>query len=133
VGERKKAVTNDVDILTSDLVNYNLRPEDVSEGIACTVHAIAKISVKSIQTLHRAISLLKLFSEEQDLSATFAERSLAMTGKGDVPDSLPDEVVETVSTAAQISVKSCPALFRTISILKFSDEMQVKEKGVAKL
>jgi hypothetical protein len=41
VGERKKAVTNDVDILTSDLVNYSLRPEDVSEEVTETVSVIA--------------------------------------------------------------------------------------------
>jgi hypothetical protein len=48
-----------------------------------------------------------------------------MTGKGDIPDSLPDEVVETFSTAAQISVKSCPAMFRTLSFLKLPEEIQV--------
>jgi hypothetical protein len=41
-----------------------------------------------------------------------------MTGKGDVPDFLPDEVVETFSTAAQISGKSMLAMLRTISLLK---------------
>jgi hypothetical protein len=45
-----------------------------------TFSVIAKISGKSIRTLHRAISLLKLFSEEPELSATVAER-LKIVGK----------------------------------------------------
>ena len=55
----------DVDGVMSELVSYNRRPEDVSEEIALTVRAIIKISGKSIQTLHRAISLLKLSDEIQ--------------------------------------------------------------------
>jgi hypothetical protein len=41
VGETKKAVMNDVDNLTSNLVNYNLRPKDVSEEVTETFSVIA--------------------------------------------------------------------------------------------
>jgi hypothetical protein len=55
----------DVDGVMGVLVSYNRRPEDVSEEIALTVRAIVEISGKSTQTLHRAISLLKLSDEMQ--------------------------------------------------------------------
>ncbi len=55
----------DVDGVISVLVSYNRRPEDLPEEIANTLLAIAKISAKSIQSLYRAISLLKLPPEIQ--------------------------------------------------------------------
>ncbi|MCX5809822.1 MAG: ParB/RepB/Spo0J family partition protein [Proteobacteria bacterium] len=55
----------DVDGVMSDLVSYNRRPEDLPEEIALTVRAIIEIAGKSIQTLHRTISLLKLSDEIQ--------------------------------------------------------------------
>ncbi|MCX5813785.1 MAG: ParB/RepB/Spo0J family partition protein [Proteobacteria bacterium] len=55
----------DVDGVMSELVMYNRRPEDLPEEIAITVIAISEISGKSIMTLHRTISLLKLSSEIQ--------------------------------------------------------------------
>jgi hypothetical protein len=36
-------------------------PEDLPEEVTLTVKAIVEISGKSIQSLHRAISILKLF------------------------------------------------------------------------
>jgi len=55
----------DVDGVISVLVSYNRRPEDQPEEIANTLLAITKISAKSIQSLYRAISLLKLPTEIQ--------------------------------------------------------------------
>jgi len=51
------------------------------------------------------------------------ERSLAMKGK-EVPEDLSVEIVFTLNTTAQIAGKSCPALLRTISLLKLSDEIR---------
>jgi hypothetical protein len=62
----------------SELVNYNCSPEYVSEEVSLTVRETSEISGKSIQTLYRAISLLKLSSEE--LSATVPE-ILNISGK----------------------------------------------------
>ena len=47
----------------SELVSYDRRPEDLSKEIAETVSAIVVIVGKSIQSMHRAISLLKLSDE----------------------------------------------------------------------
>jgi len=55
----------DVDGAMNDLTSYNRRPEDVSEEIAFTVKAIIQIAGKSIPTLFRTISLLKLPDEIQ--------------------------------------------------------------------
>jgi hypothetical protein len=55
----------DVDGVMSELVNYDRRPEDLSGEIADTLSAIAEISGKSIRTLSRTISLLKLSPEIQ--------------------------------------------------------------------
>ncbi|MCX5816913.1 MAG: hypothetical protein NTX75_11850 [Proteobacteria bacterium] len=49
----------------SELIRYKLKPDDLSDKIAPTVGAIIEISGKSIQTLHRTISLLKLSPEIQ--------------------------------------------------------------------
>jgi hypothetical protein len=54
-----------LDGVMSTLVSYSRRPEDLPEEIALTVRAIIKISAKSIQTLHRIISLLKLVPKIQ--------------------------------------------------------------------
>jgi hypothetical protein len=54
-----------LDEVMSELVMYNRRPEDVLEEIALTLRAIMEISAKSMQTLHRTISLLKLSPEIQ--------------------------------------------------------------------
>ncbi|MCX5806761.1 MAG: ParB/RepB/Spo0J family partition protein [Proteobacteria bacterium] len=55
----------DVDGVMSELVNYNRSPEYVSEDFSATVAEISEISGKSIRTLHRTISLLKLSPEIQ--------------------------------------------------------------------
>ncbi|MCX5811164.1 MAG: hypothetical protein NT178_01265, partial [Proteobacteria bacterium] len=55
----------DIDGVMSELVMYNRRPEDLPEEIAINVIAISEISGKSIMTLHRTISLLKLSPEIQ--------------------------------------------------------------------
>ncbi|MCX5813433.1 MAG: hypothetical protein NT178_12965 [Proteobacteria bacterium] len=49
----------------SELVRYNFKPETLPEEIVLTVRTISKISAKSIQTMHRTISLLKLHPEIQ--------------------------------------------------------------------
>ncbi|MCX5811061.1 MAG: hypothetical protein NT178_00730, partial [Proteobacteria bacterium] len=49
----------------SELVMYDRRREDLSEEIACTVQAISEIAGKSISTVFRIISLLKLSPEIQ--------------------------------------------------------------------
>jgi hypothetical protein len=54
----------------SELVSYNRRPEDLPEEIALTVRAIIEISGKSIQTLHRTLSLLKLVPKIQEAVVT---------------------------------------------------------------
>lgn len=142
LGNRQLTKWYDVDSLMGELVNYDLSPDYVSEGFSDTVSETFQISVKSIKTLHIAIPPLKDFlrnrispqplrrflksSESQYGHWEFhplrlpRAKALTMTGKGDVPDFLPDEVVETFSTAAQISVKSYPALFRALSLLKLA-------------
>jgi len=55
-----------LDGVMSTLVSYNRRPEDLPEEIALTVRAIIEISAKSIQTMHRTISLLKLVPKIQE-------------------------------------------------------------------
>jgi hypothetical protein len=50
----------------SDLVSYNRRPEDLPKEIAITVIAISEIAGKSIMTLFRTISLLKLVPKIQE-------------------------------------------------------------------
>ena len=55
----------DVDGVMNELVKYDRRREDVSEIIACTVQAITEIVGKSISTMFRTISLLKLSPEIQ--------------------------------------------------------------------
>jgi len=55
----------DVDGVMNELVNYDRRPEDLSNEIADTLSATAEISGKSIRTLSRTISLLKLPPEIQ--------------------------------------------------------------------
>ena len=55
----------DVDGVMSELVNYNRSPDYVSEGFSATVAETLEISGKSIRTLHRTISLLKLPPEIQ--------------------------------------------------------------------
>ncbi|MCX5816102.1 MAG: hypothetical protein NTX75_07650 [Proteobacteria bacterium] len=61
----RQAKGYDVGSPTSDLVAYDRRPEDLPEEVAPTVGAMVEITGKSIQTLHREISLLKLFDEIQ--------------------------------------------------------------------
>ncbi len=56
----------DVEGVMSELVRYNLKPETLPEEIVLTVRTISEISAKSIQTLHRTISLLKLSDEIQE-------------------------------------------------------------------
>ena len=55
----------DVDGVMSELTSYNRRPENVPEEVAFTLKAIIEISGKSIPTMFRTISLLKLPSEIQ--------------------------------------------------------------------
>ncbi|MCX5816379.1 MAG: ParB/RepB/Spo0J family partition protein [Proteobacteria bacterium] len=55
----------DVDGVMSDLVRYNRKPETLPEEIVNTVITISEIVGKSIMTLHRTISLLKLSDEIQ--------------------------------------------------------------------
>jgi lactate dehydrogenase-like 2-hydroxyacid dehydrogenase len=55
----------DVGGVIAELVNVMRTPDYASEGVSETVSETAKIAIKSIQTLHRAISLLKLFDEIQ--------------------------------------------------------------------
>ena len=55
----------DVDGVMSDLVSYNRSPDYISQEISITVIEIYKIVGKSIITLHRTISLLKLSPEIQ--------------------------------------------------------------------
>jgi hypothetical protein len=55
----------DVNGVMNELTSYNRRPEDVPEEIAFTVKAIIEVSGKSIPTLFRTLSLLKLFDEIQ--------------------------------------------------------------------
>ena len=49
----------------SELVNYDRRPEGVSDVIAATVAAILQITGKSTKTLFNGLSLLKLSDEIQ--------------------------------------------------------------------
>ncbi|MEI8173891.1 MAG: ParB/RepB/Spo0J family partition protein, partial [Deltaproteobacteria bacterium] len=51
--------------LMSELVNYSRTPDYVPDAVSLTVRETVKISGKSIQTLHRSLSLLKLSDEIQ--------------------------------------------------------------------
>ncbi|MCX5807406.1 MAG: ParB/RepB/Spo0J family partition protein [Proteobacteria bacterium] len=55
----------DVDGAINELVNYDRRPDGVSDAIAATVAAILQISGKSTKTLFNGLSLLKLLPEIQ--------------------------------------------------------------------
>ena len=70
----------------SELVHYDRRPEDISKEIAETFSAIAEISGKSIQSLYRSISLLKLPDEIQ--TAIRQETSLFHGGISSLPTSI---------------------------------------------
>jgi hypothetical protein len=58
VGERKKAVMNDVDSLMSALVSYNRRPGDVPGEVSETFSEIVEILGKSTRT--RGIHFIKI-------------------------------------------------------------------------
>jgi hypothetical protein len=48
----------DIQGVMSELMRYKLKPDDLSDEMVPTVGTILEISGKSIQTLHRTISLL---------------------------------------------------------------------------
>jgi ParB/RepB/Spo0J family partition protein len=58
-----------LDGVMSELVSYNRSPDYVSQEVSLTVRETLEISGKSIQTLHRTISLLKLVPKIQDVIA----------------------------------------------------------------
>jgi ParB-like chromosome segregation protein Spo0J len=66
----------DVDGLMNDLVRYERRREDIPEEIACTVQAICQITVKSVSTLFRTLSLLKL---PRDIQRAVADGTLPVS------------------------------------------------------
>ena len=55
----------DVNGVINELVRYDRRPEDLSDEVVDTLSTTAQISGKSIRTLSRTISLLKLSDEIQ--------------------------------------------------------------------
>ncbi|MEI6153143.1 MAG: hypothetical protein WCQ90_03555 [Deltaproteobacteria bacterium] len=55
----------DVDNVINEIMNYNLKPENVSEAMTETVSVIAQIAGKSTRTMLNVISLLKLPPEIQ--------------------------------------------------------------------
>jgi hypothetical protein len=59
-------VVYNLDGVINELMNYNLKPDSVSKEVTDTVSVIVKISAKSIQTMHRTISLLKLVPKIQE-------------------------------------------------------------------
>jgi hypothetical protein len=67
-----------VDGVMSELLVYDRRPEDQFIEVRETVSRTVEIVGKSIQMLHRSISLLKLFSEK--MVATVAT-NLEISGK----------------------------------------------------
>ena len=77
-----------------------------------TVVTIIKISGKSIQALHRAISLLKLSSEEPELSATFAE-ILNIVGKSILTLGIPSFEIATPHALLGVSTHSRRSLAMT--------------------
>jgi hypothetical protein len=50
----------------SELVRYEMKPERLAKEIVDTVSTISEISAKSIRTVLRTISLLKLVPKIQD-------------------------------------------------------------------
>jgi hypothetical protein len=54
-----------VDTLMADIVNYERSPDYLPDGVSDTLSETVKISGKSIRTLHRVISILKLSPEIQ--------------------------------------------------------------------
>jgi hypothetical protein len=80
--------------MMSELVAYARRPEDVSDELVATVATNLQIFGKSIKTMFNGLSLLKLFSEEPELSATVAENVNAELANGrDIFQSNPSSAV----------------------------------------
>jgi len=96
-----------LDGVMSDLVSYEMRPGDISKEIADTVSAIAEISGKSIRTLLRTISLLKLVPKIQDTIAAGklpVSQGYIFAANLGSPDffTIFDEVMETPVTNAKL-------------------------------
>jgi ParB family chromosome partitioning protein len=87
--------------LTENLQREDLNPMDQAKGILAYIQA--KLPDKNYDVENLMADLVKYNMK---------------------PDSLPDEVVETVSTAAQIAGKTVRTLFNGLSLLKLSPEIQ---------
>ena len=139
----------DVNGVMSDLVSYNRRPEDLPEEIALNVRAFIEIAGKSIQTLHRTISVLKLYTEIQDeiRSGTLpVSQGYLFAANLDCPDR--DKIFEAVMKApvtylaleklitAWIKVKPVPGVTKLIPMKKQIESLRSVESriemGIAK-
>ena len=58
-------IAYNIDGVMSDLARYEMKPDTLTKEIVDTVSTISEISGKSIRTLHRTISLLKLVPKIQ--------------------------------------------------------------------
>ena len=88
--------------LTENLQREDLNPMDQAKGILSYIQA--KLPDKNYDVENLMADLVKYNMK---------------------PDSLPDEVVETVSTAAQIAGKTVRTLFNGLSLLKLSSEIRM--------
>jgi hypothetical protein len=99
-----------VDEVMSDLVRYTRKPETLSEEIVNTVLTISEISGKSIMTVHRTISLLKLVPKIQEAISAgklpLSQGYLFAANLGS-PDffTIFDEIMETPVTNAVLEKK----------------------------
>ena len=99
-----------LDGVMSDLVRYTRKPETLSEEIVNTVLTISDIVGKSIMTVHRTISLLKLVPKIQDAISAgnlpVSQGYLFAANLGS-PDffTIFDEIMETPVTNAVLEKK----------------------------
>jgi len=118
-----------LDGVMSELVNYNRSPDYVSQEVSLTVRETLEISAKSIQTLHRTISLLKLVPKIQDTIAagklSVSQGYLFAANLGS-PDffTIFDEIMETPVTNIKLEKmltaykKAKPKLTSNLFLLK---------------
>lgn len=128
-----------VDRVMSELVEIQLRPENLSDEFTCTVHVIAQISAKSYSTLFRIISLLKLSPEIQaaiQAGNLPVSQGYLFAANLDCPDlkNIFDAVIKTPATNATLErmltaykkEKSDPNNIKPVSVKK-------QVKGIASM
>jgi hypothetical protein len=120
-----------VDGVMSELVRYNRKPETLSEEIVTTVVTISKITVKSITTLHSALSLLKLVPKFQDAIVSGklpVSRGYLFAANLGSPDffTIFDEIMETPVT--NVKLEKMLIAYKKAKPKSTSKPMPIKKK-----